>query len=64
MKFRKMPYFSSEELWATTEVIFGRMNNEMTNTVMSHIHSYEELEEEVGEEFTKEKNFTSGMTKS
>ena len=36
----------------------------MTNIIMIHIHLYKELEEEqVGREFTEEKNFTRGKCK-
>ena len=45
-------------LSASTGAIFGGANNEMTNTMKSHIHSYNELEEElVGLKFMEENNF-------
>ena len=37
----------------------------MTNTMTKYIHLYKELEEEqVGEEFMEEKNFTGGKRKN
>ena len=43
-EFRKAPYFS-QVLSTPTGTIFEWANNEMTNTIMSYIHSYKELEE-------------------
>ena len=53
-KFKKVKYFSQVFL-APTGAIFRETNNETTNTVMSHIQQYKELEgEQMGGEFTEE----------
>ena len=55
LEFRKTPYFS-KVISASTETIFRRANNEMTNTKKSNEHLYTESEEkQVGGEFMKEK---------
>ena len=45
--------------WPPLELSLGGVNNEMTNTMMIHIHLYKEnVGGQVGGEFTEEKNFT------
>ena len=46
-EFKKVPYFSKVVL-APTGAIFEGTNNEITNTLSSHIQSYKEKEKNNG----------------
>ena len=55
--FRKKPQFFPQVLSVQTGPIFGKINNEMMNTMKSHIHLYKEQEKEKLEENLKKKRF-------
>ena len=62
-EFLKAPY-AFQVLLAPTGAISVGANNEMTNTITSHILLYKEKEEQVAGEFTEENNFARGKWKN